>query len=1044
MGSHYTWTNNQSEGARIYSKFDRIFKNEDWVDLFPDSVAVVNWDICSDHCFCIVKTMTEMNSGTKPFRYFNMWADHDEFKATVLQSWTKPVTAQGLDRIMVKLRRLRPILRHFNKFVIGDIDHKFQVAKDTYNMAQIQLQQDIHSAMFQVEEQQALSNLVQTSRLYDSYLRQRSKVNWLRLGDDNTTFFHAYLKKRKEVNRITSFLTETGQIIDNYEEVVDHFLSHFRSLLGSRSKASGTIHRECFRHGNILSLEQQLDLIRPFTKKDVKSAMFSIGSIKSPGPDGYGAGFFKALWNEIGDEISYAILSFFQLGKLPQGFNDAMLSLIPKVEHPTKAVEYGPIACCNTLYKCISKLICNRLNVVLPWLIHQNQGAFVKDRILAHNILIFQDILKGYKRKNISPRCMMKVDLSKAYDSIDWHCLEDILAAFCIPAQFINWINICLKDSDYSILMNGRVQGCFTGRKGLKQGDPMSPLLFVLVMEYFTRLLIQASQNKEFRFHPRCKKLELVSLCFADDLVLFCKGTNRSVQIITECFKSFSSVSGLTANVEKSRVYFGGMNAAETKEILKDIRFSEGEFPLKYLGVPLRPTKWKAGDCAAIIKKIQLKLHHWSNRHLSFAGKTQLIQSVLMGLRAFWMSIFLLPKSVISEIDHLCRKFLWGASKGNDNRSKIHFTSWDQVCLPKQLGGLGFKEGAKWNMVLLAKYLWVVSSKQDILWVKWVDAIYLKGQSVWDYKLQSDVSWYWRKLINLKAILNSELLGRAVQNNKLKVSNLYNLLLHKDKVHKRVTNISSFSVSFLSCCGAKLLLGLGCEIWPVHLNDWVTWMVGKPKCLQQKLLAAGLAASVYLIWWNRNNCFFNLCSVSVNAVFALLQNCLKARLENLHRFKLHRKDVAFLEKTSIKVTRELDEKRHQHFGAFIESIKYYCSFKPSVEQMMEAPASNVPELGNGPPLPRIPEENTPQTEKPPHHLGKQPMNEENPHEGSASAASQEPGQGSKPPNKDYYNPKMYVPMVELENRRLRESLDEATRLNEEMMRRVAELQASPQ
>ncbi|XP_062119063.1 uncharacterized protein LOC133832780 [Humulus lupulus] len=234
--------------------------------MFPDSVAVVNWDIFSDHCFCIIMTSIEVNSGVKPFRYFNMWADHEGFKATVLQSWTKPVEAQGLGRIMVKLRRLRPVLRHFNKHVIGNIDHKFQVAKDRYNLAQLQLQQDLQSTVFQVEEQNALSNLVQTSRLYDSFLRQRSKVNWLRLGDDNTSFFHAYLKKCKEVNRITSFVIENGQIIDKYEEVVDHFLSHFRSVLGSQSKASGAIHKECFRHGNILSLEQQLDLIRPFTK----------------------------------------------------------------------------------------------------------------------------------------------------------------------------------------------------------------------------------------------------------------------------------------------------------------------------------------------------------------------------------------------------------------------------------------------------------------------------------------------------------------------------------------------------------------------------------------------------------------------------------------------------------------------------------------------------------------------------------------------------------------------------------------------------------
>ncbi|XP_062118732.1 uncharacterized protein LOC133832399 [Humulus lupulus] len=190
------------------------------------------------------------------------------------------------------------------------------------------------------------------------------------------------------------------------------------------------------------------------------------------------------------------------------------------------------------------------------------------------------------------------------------------------------------------------------------------------------------------------------------------------------------------------------------------------------------------------------------------------------------------------------------------------------------------------------------------------------------------------------------MIGRAVQNNKLKVSKLYNLLLHRDKVqyafviwcnlsvpkhrfilwqatlrhlltrdnllkcqlclpsvlcpicelHQESHDHLFFQCKFSQLLRSKVAAWLGCAIWPVHLNDWVDWMVGKPKCLQQKLLATGLAAAVYFIWWNRYNCIFNLCSVSVNAVFALLQNCLKARLENLHRFKLKRKDVAFLEK----------------------------------------------------------------------------------------------------------------------------------------------------
>ncbi|XP_062074967.1 uncharacterized protein LOC133778975 [Humulus lupulus] len=165
------------------------------------------------------------------------------------------------------------------------------------------------------------------------------------------------------------------------------------------------------------------------------------------------------------------------------------------------------------------------------------------------------------------------MDLSKAYDSVDWYFLEDLL--------------------------NG-----FYGMKGLRQGDPISPLLFVLVMDYLTRLLVQAARHKEFRFHPLCKRLELVNLCFADDLIIFCKGSFRSVQILHASFTKFSPDSGLIANLSKSHIYFGGVPLAEKKRIMECFHIEEGSSPLKYPGVLLRPTKWKAEECGLIIKKV--------------------------------------------------------------------------------------------------------------------------------------------------------------------------------------------------------------------------------------------------------------------------------------------------------------------------------------------------------------------------------------------------------------------------------------------------------
>ncbi|XP_062104897.1 uncharacterized protein LOC133816384 [Humulus lupulus] len=701
---------------------------------------------------------------------------------------------------------------------------------------------------------------------------------------------------------------EIGDVVHNYNVAKENYqsaqcqlqkdphsadLQREESIMGSHSTVSVPIQRDCFSHGSILSLDQHLRLIKPFTKKDVEAAMFSINSSKSLGPDGYGSGFFKVMWKDLEEEISDAIMGFFYHGLLLDELNNATLSLIPKVETPTKAVEYRPIACCNTLYKCISKMLCGRLTKVLPLLVNQNQGAFVKDRLLAHNILIFQDIIKGYKRKNISPRCVIKIDLSKAYDTIDWQFLEDILNAYYFPNRFIRWVMICLKGTSYSILMNSRLEGRFIGKKGLRQGDPISPLLFVLVMEYFTRLLIKYSFSKEFRFHPNCKKLKLVSLCFADDLVIFCKGTSNSFQVIKECFTAFSLASGLTANFAKSQVYFGGLAEEDSKQILSRLQFVEGSFPLKYLGIPLRPTKWKAGNCAVIIKKIHLKLHTWSSRHLSFVGRAQLINSVLLGIRSFWMSIFLLPKSVIYEIDHLCRRFLWGTNDSNRNKSKMHLTAWDQVCLPKSLGGIGFKEGSKWNKVLLAKYMWAISSKQDILWVKWVDAIYLKGQNFWEYKLKTDVSWYWRKLVNLKSVFTCGKLEDAAKTSKINLRKLYIHMLNKERVHFAIVvwcNMFSQQVR------SNVASWLGLDIWLMKYEEWSSWLVGKPKGLKQKIAATALAASVYMIWWNRNTCLFRSFFMTADCIDHLIKFYLKARIFRLPRTKFGKNDLAFVEK----------------------------------------------------------------------------------------------------------------------------------------------------
>uniref|UniRef100_A0A803P4Q5 Reverse transcriptase domain-containing protein n=1 Tax=Cannabis sativa TaxID=3483 RepID=A0A803P4Q5_CANSA len=716
--SDFSWTNNQDGDKRIYSKINHSFVNEDWNDRFPLTKAHYSWETILDHCACVISMAIDEKIVGKPFRYYNFWADHPEFKQAVLESWQKPVRVVGMKALSHKLLRLKHVMKKLNREVIRDIGRRYYESKALFLIARMQAQAHAQDLNFQQEEKEAPTNFINHEKLYHSFLRQRSKVTWLSKGVENNAYFHASLKKRRMENSIISFTNEQGVVIDNFYEVVDHYIGHFQLYMGTESRPTASLKTGCMEMGNCLNLEQQLSLIRPFTKKEIRKAFFTISDVKSPGPDCYGAGFFKKMWPELGSDFTHAVEIFFTTGSMPQEFHATMLTLILKTENPTKAVDYRPIACCTTIYKCVSKLICMRLPQVLPLIVNQNQGAFVQGRSIAHNVIILQDILKNYKRKNISPRCTLKVDISKAYDTVSWEFLEALLNTYKMPSRFIKWIMSCMRATTYSIMMNGRVQGSFKGKKGLRQGDPLSPLLFVLIMKYLTRRLIMVANQSKFKYNPMCKSLKIISLYFAADLMLFSKGSLSSLQVIKSVLNEFEAASGLAINANKSQLYFGGVKAEEKQAMLREMNLLEGVYPLKYLGVPLRPTKWKAEDCGVIIKKIKQRLHTWATRHLSFAG---------------------------------------------------------------------FKDGVKWNQAILAKYIWAISTKSDILWVKWVNNIYLKNNFIWTYDLKNDASWYWRKPFHLREKFTPhELTNAGDAKGRLKTKKLYN-----SKLYHTIFEISS-------------------------------------------------------------------------------------------------------------------------------------------------------------------------------------------------------------------------------------------------------------
>jgi hypothetical protein len=268
--------------------------------------------------------------------------------------------------------------------------------------------------------------------------------------------------------------------------------------------------------------------------------------------------------------------------------------------------DFRPIACCTVIYKCINKLLSNRILPILDSMISRNQSAFIPGRNIAENVLLAQELLRNYHRKDGKPRCTLKIDLMRAYDSVNGDFIIHCLACLGFPEKFINWIKVCITSPRFSVSLNGTLTGYFKGAKGLRQGDPLSPYLFVIAMEVLSQILKEyTSAGSGFKFQFRCSKLKLTHLCFANDLFIFSEDDMSSISIIQAALLEFEQLSGLKANPAKSSFFCSGASPGLKFSLLDKLQMKEGHFPIRYLGVPLISTKLSASDCKALLIEFQ-------------------------------------------------------------------------------------------------------------------------------------------------------------------------------------------------------------------------------------------------------------------------------------------------------------------------------------------------------------------------------------------------------------------------------------------------------
>ncbi|GAA0165339.1 reverse transcriptase [Lithospermum erythrorhizon] len=706
-GSFFTWTN-----GSIWSKLDRALVNDGWTTLgLTCSVSFLPMEPVSDHCPLVVSLVRCFPGGVRPFNFLNMWLEHPSFDEILGSKWGLWVGGTAQFSWASKLKSLKAPLKSLNREEFGGIFEKAKAANGCFKEAvkahmADPLNEDLkHQCQVLGDKACFLMNAEW------SFISQKSRCKHLVEGDRCTKYFHSLIKR------------------DNVRSSISHLVKDDGSLTSSPKEVS------------TLLLDFYTDILGHFHDDEIRAALFDIGNDNAPGPDGFSSTFFNARWDVVGKDVCTDVKEFFVTGVLLKSWNHTILALLPKTSCFPHLGDFRPIGLTNVLYKLIMKILARLMAPFLPCFVDKAQGAFVKDRNIVDNIFIAQELVRGYSRKRCTPSCMLMVDIRKAFDSVYCSFIEAVLRGFGFPELFLRWILACVRHPTFSVSYNGQLHRFFEGKQGLRQGDPMSPAFFILCIEYLSRLLLMKTRGSDFTFHPKCDGTCITHLAFADDLMLFSYGNEASVNILMSCLEDFEAVSGLSFNPTKSSIYLAGVSGERRARFLARVGFSEGSFPVRYLGIPLAPTSVSV-DQFSPLTAIEQYIQNWGHHSLSYAGKVKLIRSVIQGIEGFWFQVFPLHDAVLQKIRSSCTQFFWGGRPAR--------VAWDDLYMLKSEGGLGLMDLKTGNLALLTRSIWLFHTNADSLWVRFVRNYYLGNSSFWNYSPRDRDSFLFKKLCGIR------------------------------------------------------------------------------------------------------------------------------------------------------------------------------------------------------------------------------------------------------------------------------------------------------
>ena len=547
LGYPFTWNNKRPGHANTKERLDRAVATMDWRTKFPRSTVTHLSSHASDHLPIILQTKTSkfrLARSNMGFKFEESWLLWEECEAVVHEGWNK---MGGTGSVIANVKeRIEGCGREL---------HAWGASKTHPNIERIKVLQkriEVLNMSECTEGNKAEFSMV-SKELDDLLLKQEifwvqhSRISWLKHGDKNTKFFHAKASKRRRRNFIQGIKNHDDIWVEDEEEIAGVATRYFENI---------------FKAGDCDRLEECLVAVHPkvspdmrdllsseYNPEEIKAALFQMGPTKAPGPDGMNALFYQKFWHIVGDDVINAVLDFLNNGIMVPDLNYTHIVLIPKIKSSEKITDYRPISLCNVIYKIISKVLANRLKLILPNLIATTQSVFVPGRLITDNFLVAYESLHAMhcRKKGRRGSLALKLDV---YDRVKWAFLKGFMTKLGFPEMWIERVMCCVSTPSFSIRINGKSYGNIILSRGLRQGDLLSPYLFLLCAEGFSSLLAKVEAENKLHGVSICRRAPSIShLLFANDSFLFCRATQDEVQEIADILQLYATASGQQINL---------------------------------------------------------------------------------------------------------------------------------------------------------------------------------------------------------------------------------------------------------------------------------------------------------------------------------------------------------------------------------------------------------------------------------------------------------------------------------------------------------------